>query len=85
MKLAKHNIVQLMWVPGHEGIEGNETADQVAKLGAECLLIGLEPTCGVSAGIVKKAVRDWTNRDHQKSILCQNHLIIFTPSSFLDS
>jgi hypothetical protein len=42
-------------------------ADQLAKLEAECQLIGLEPACGVSEGIVKKAVRDWTNRDHQKS------------------
>jgi hypothetical protein len=25
MKLAKHIRVQLIWVPEHEGIEGNET------------------------------------------------------------
>jgi ribonuclease HI len=27
IQLAKHNRVQLMWVPGHEGIVANETAD----------------------------------------------------------
>jgi hypothetical protein len=53
-------------VPGHEGIEGNETADQVAKLESESPFIGPEPACGISAGIAKKAVRDWTNRDHKK-------------------
>jgi hypothetical protein len=41
----------------HEGIEGNEIADQLAKLGSECPFIGPEPVCGISA---KKAVRDWT-------------------------
>jgi hypothetical protein len=65
-KLAEHNRVQLIWMPGHEDIEDNETADQLAKLGSECPFIGFEPTCSISAGISKKAVRDWTNRDHKK-------------------
>jgi ribonuclease HI len=35
VKLAECNRVQLIWVPGHEGIDSNETADQLAKLGYE--------------------------------------------------
>jgi hypothetical protein len=66
MKLAGHNRVQLIWMPGHRGIEGNETDDQLARLGSECLFMGPEAVCGISAGIAKKAVRDWTNRDHKK-------------------
>jgi hypothetical protein len=30
------------------------------------LFIGPEPACGISVAIVKKAVRDWTNKDHTK-------------------
>jgi hypothetical protein len=44
-------------VLGCEGIKGNETADQLAKLGSECALIGPEPACGISAEIAKKAVK----------------------------
>jgi hypothetical protein len=66
VKLAEHNRVQLIWEQGNEGTECNETANQLAKLESECPLIGSEPTCGTSAGISKKAVRDWTNRDHKK-------------------
>jgi ribonuclease HI len=65
MKLAKHNRVQLIWVPGREGIVANENADQLAKLGSECPFIGLEPVFGISVGVAKKAVRDWTNSDHK--------------------
>jgi hypothetical protein len=63
IQLARHNTVQLFWVPGHEGIVGNETADQLARAGTEHLFIGPEPACGISIGVAKKAVRDWKNRN----------------------
>jgi hypothetical protein len=52
-------------VPEHEGIVGNETTDQLAKTGSEHPFIGPEPACGISVGVVKKAVRDWTSRKHK--------------------
>jgi ribonuclease HI len=33
-KLSKSNKVTLMWIPGHQGIPGNEEADRLAKEGA---------------------------------------------------
>jgi hypothetical protein len=53
-------------VPGHEGIAANEMADQLARMGSEHPFIGPEPACSISAGASKTAVRDWTNRNHQK-------------------
>jgi hypothetical protein len=43
-------------------IEGNETTDQLKKLGYECPFIVPEPACRISAGTAKKDVRDWTDK-----------------------
>jgi ribonuclease HI len=50
-------------VPGHENFVGNETADQLARTESELAFIGPEPACGISIGVAKKAVKNWTNRN----------------------
>jgi hypothetical protein len=66
IQLARHKKVQLILVPSHEGIAGNETADQLARTGSEHPFIGPEPACGISVEVAKKAIRDCTNRNRQK-------------------
>jgi hypothetical protein len=46
-------------VPSHEGIVGSKTTDQLTRTGSE-------PACGISTRVAKKAVTDWTNKNHKK-------------------
>jgi hypothetical protein len=65
LTLAEHNNVQLLWMPGHKGIEGNETANQLAKRGLLHPITGPEPACGVSERVARQAIRDWMCREHR--------------------
>jgi hypothetical protein len=49
-----------------EATDGNEIADQLAKLGSVCKFTGSEPDCNSSMAVAKKVVRDQTIRDHRK-------------------
>jgi ribonuclease HI len=55
--LCNHQMTSKL-VPGHEGIAGNETADQLAKTGSEHPFRGPEPGCGISVKVGKKAIWD---------------------------
>ena len=46
-KLSRRRKVHIMWIPGHEGHEGNEEADRLAKQGAVEPYIGPEPACDI--------------------------------------
>lgn len=65
MKLARHKRVQLIWVPGHTGIDGNETANQLARQRSSHPLIGPEPTLGTSAKAAMEVIRGWMNKKHE--------------------
>ena len=61
-ELATHNSVQLVCVPGHEGILGYEKADELAKKGADIPFTGPEPVLGLPYRVVKRAIVDWIER-----------------------
>jgi hypothetical protein len=56
---------QLLWVPGHEDIQVNETGNQLTRLEPEYPFTGPGPACGISAEIAKKAVG--LERDHKNT------------------
>jgi hypothetical protein len=65
VKLAEHNRLQLVWVPGHMGIDGNERADQLARQGSSLPLKGHEPALCISAKVVRGVNGGWTGSIHE--------------------
>ena len=59
-ELSRDNKVQLVWVPGHSNISGNEKADELARKGSDTKFIGPEPFFGFSISEVKIG-RTWLN------------------------
>ncbi|XP_053950975.1 uncharacterized protein LOC128858597 [Anastrepha ludens] len=57
--LASKNNVSLIWVPGHEGYDGNEKADFQAKKGADENFIGPSPMFGFNKNNLKQKVKYW--------------------------
>ncbi|XP_066908437.1 uncharacterized protein [Halyomorpha halys] len=64
-ELARGNKLTLMWTPGHEGIEGNEMADSLARKGSEMMLTGPEPYCNISGSAIGKVVNSWEQKQKE--------------------
>ena len=52
-ELSILNAVNLIWVPGHSCITGNEWADELARVGAETDFVGPEPALPISLCWIK--------------------------------
>jgi hypothetical protein len=71
VKLAEYNRIELVWVLGHMGIDGNETADQLARQVCAIPLTGPVPSLGISAKVVRGVIRDCMSRkreEHRQSV-----------------
>jgi len=61
VKLAEHNGIHSVWVPGHMRIEGNETAHQLARLDSPHPPTGPQPTLHIPAKVAMGVITGWTS------------------------
>lgn len=66
-ELATHNKVNLEWIPGHSGLQGNEAADLLAREAAEKSFTGPEPVLAIPKCLVRFSARKWVMDEANKA------------------
>ncbi len=63
--LSEIKKVTIMWVPGHNGIQQNETANRLVREGARTRPISTEPFLPLSLSRFKSKIRNWIEKRKQ--------------------
>ncbi|XP_026680165.1 uncharacterized protein LOC108252718 isoform X1 [Diaphorina citri] len=66
-ELAIQNKVNLEWIPGHRGFDGNESADLLAREAAEEKFIGPEPVLGLPKCVIRTDIKRWVQDEANKT------------------
>lgn len=64
--MAEHNRIQLVWVSGHMGIDGNEIVDHLTRQGSPNSRTGPETLLGIFAKAARGVTGDLTSRKHKE-------------------
>lgn len=64
--LGERNRVNLLWVPGHTRVDGNEKADELARQGAATTFCGPEPVLGITKSSARGVITDWVKNKHKQ-------------------
>jgi ribonuclease HI len=65
--LADLTEVTLIWVPGHQGIRGNEKAHMLARQASATSILSPEPALGIPKCMAREAIKKWTEHQHFKT------------------
>ncbi|KAJ8977058.1 hypothetical protein NQ317_007869 [Molorchus minor] len=86
-RLATNNHVKLRWIPGHNGFEGNERSDFLARLGSELGPVGPELLVLISKATYAQSISKWVIQQHveywEKHELRQSRTFMTEPTDQL--
>jgi len=58
-EVGQFNKIELIWIPGHEGFEGNEKADELARKGAQNVTDPNKVKSEIALNVIKTRVKEW--------------------------
>jgi hypothetical protein len=62
--MPTRHVVRLYWVPGHDGVRGNEVADKFARCGSGQRFIGPGPFLLDSGQNIRRKMKRWMEKQH---------------------
>lgn len=65
-ELGSCNEIEIRWIPGHTNVDGNETADVLAKEGANTKIQGPTPFLPLATSTIRTGVREHFREKHKE-------------------